>query len=89
MAMGILGVLVNNGNDGVDKMLYTVPVGKVAVFNIFVCTPNNGSVKINNIIIGYVPGAINVEFKGIIGIAGTTVKFNSCSGIVTGYEEDA
>ena len=91
MAMGILGQLTNNA--AVDEIVYTVPVGKVAVFNIFACSPSNGIVKINNVaiysMIGQYPYTINAEFKGIIGIAGTTVKFNKCTGIVTGYEEDA
>ena len=88
MAMGILGQHVTNVN--ADPItVYTVPAGKVAVFNIFARPPGNGSVKINNAIIGYLSGGVNIEFKGIIGNAGTTVKFNNCSGIVTGYVEDA
>ena len=95
MAMGILGQHADNTVIG-PITVYTVPAGKVAVFNIFVTNSNGGTtgiVKIDNANIGYVPpfnvGADNIEFKGIIGNAGTTVKFNNCIGIVTGYEEDA
>lgn len=99
MTMGILGQSVNNGTPSVDEMVYTVPVGKVAVFNIFVSYASgvsSGAVKINDTVIGVVHSLsavngtwINIELKSIIGDAGTTVKFNNCSGIVTGYEEDA
>lgn len=97
MAMGILGQLTNNA--AVDEIVYTVPVGKVAVFNIFASNANTvsaGLVEINDAIIGVLYSVnavngiwINIELKSIIGNAGTTVKFTNCTGIVTGYEEDA
>lgn len=97
MAMGILGQLVTF--DELDHVVYTVPVGKVAVFNIF-ATSNNSPmysyIIINNIKISTMKPIVNgiaehdgKEIKGIIGDAGTIVSFNNCSGIVTGYEEDA
>ena len=87
MAMGILGQLADSTNLGT---VYTVPAGKVAVFSIFVTVPGSahGSVYINNVrTMSSYEG--NIEMKGIIGQAGTTVKFQGCGGIVTGYEEDA
>ena len=98
MAMGILGQLVNSPGT-TPTIVYTVPSGKVAVFNIFASNADGlstGMVEINDAIIGTLHslGAadgtlINIELKSIIGDAGTTVKFNNCTGIVTGYEEDA
>ena len=97
MAMGILGQITNNA--AVDEIVYTVPAGKVAVFNIFaslVGSVGPGSVTINDAIItnlhGFGTGSstwVNIELKSIIGNAGTTVQFQGCTGIVTGYEEDA
>lgn len=101
MAMGILGQHAWTGAVTATQVtVYEVPVGKVATFNIFATnhtTQLRGDVMINNTIIGfalmatstYPSGQNNVQFKGIIGNAGTTVSFNGCSGIVTGYEEDA
>lgn len=95
MAMGILGQHAWTGS-ALQVTVYEVPVGKVATFNIFATnnsTQTNGVVMINNTIIGFAPSypveQTNIQFKGIIGNAGTTVSFSSCSGIVTGYEEDA
>ena len=100
MAMGILGQLVGVANtQPVPTLVYTVPAGKVAVFNIFASHTNGASrgiVEINDAIIGILHDnsaadgtLINIELKSIIGNAGTTVKFTNCTGIVTGYEEDA
>lgn len=100
MAMGILGQLANNATTAPEHV-YTVPAGKVAVFNIFVTTTGSvspyGYVYINNIRISTIarntatlPNAtVNAEIKSVIGDAGTTVQFQDCTGIVTGYEEDA
>ena len=97
MAMGILGQLENNPTTGRENV-YIVPAGKVAVFNIFTTCNDSAShpyIYINNARIStttasYVNGGIvNGEIKGVIGEAGTSVGFQRCSGIVTGYEEDA
>ena len=92
MAMGILGQITNNA--AVDEIVYTVPAGKVAVFNIFASNAigsTSGIVKINGAAIATVGtlSDINIELKSIIGNAGTIVQFQGCTGIVTGYEEDA
>jgi hypothetical protein len=81
MAMGILGQIQNATST--QDIVYTVPVGKVAVFNIFATKNGTGTyatVGINNTPIG-VENA-NIEFKGIIGNAGTTVSFLNCTDIV-------
>jgi hypothetical protein len=105
MAMGILGQLVTTSSSNVPELVYTVPAGKVAVFNIFATSSNSnpaGYVYINNIAISTVVkissnytnstninAEANTEIKSVIGNAGTIVQFQDCSGIVTGYEEDA
>ena len=91
MAMGILGQLVSSSANDLYHV-YTVPVGKVAVFNIFTTCNNSNQyslIYINNARISATAGAVNSEIKGIIGDAGTIVQFQGCTGIVTGYEEDA
>jgi hypothetical protein len=97
MAMGILGQLANIATD-VRENVYIVPAGKVAVFNIFAnasYSVSTGAVYINNGCISVLhkvtadPDAANAEIKSVIGNAGTIVQFQDCSGIVTGYEEDA
>jgi hypothetical protein len=99
MAMGILGQHVASSYNGPEHV-YTVPAGKVAVFNIF-ATSNTlepeGYVYINNVRISTVVRnissptntSVNTEIKSVIGVAGTIVQFQGCTGIVTGYEEDA
>ena len=98
MAMGILGQLVGVANtQPVPTLVYTVPAGKVAVFNIFASNTNEaytGFVMINDARITLMHaassgGIASAEIKSIIGDAGTTVQFQGCTGIVTGYEEDA
>lgn len=100
MAMGILGQLVTNADATVPTLVYTVPSGKVAVFNIFAASTTtgitSGSVEINDATVGIIHNltgadsiSLNLELKSIIGNAGTTVKFKNCTGVVTGYEEDA
>lgn len=96
MAMGILGQLAANANTA-PTLVYTVPAGKVAVFNIFAtgAYETYSFILINNARISTIVtnsstgGPVNAEIKSIIGDAGTTVQFQSCTGIVTGYEEDA
>mgnify|MGYP006342438081 CR=1 FL=1 len=93
MAMGILGQLVNSAGTQ-TVTVYTVSSVKVAVFNIFatgLSSDQYGSVYINNArVITTSGGVVNsTEIKSIIGDAGTTVQFERCTGIVTGYEEDA
>lgn len=94
MAMGILGQLVTSSTADA-KHVYTVPVGKVAVINIFITQSVSpyGHVLVNNarcltVITDGSTAAPNGEIKGIIADAGTTVYFEGCTGIVTGYEED-
>lgn len=101
MVMGILGQKQNATST--QDVVYTVPVGKVAVFNIFVTVTNSdltavtyGYVLINNVRISTTVdhennsnASRNAEIKSVIGNAGTIVQFQNCSGIVTGYEEDA
>ena len=97
MAMGILSQLVNNPGTG-PVTVYTVPAGKVAVFNIFttaISSNQDSYIYINNVRISTtvandnIAGIVNGEIKGVIGEAGTIVQFENCTGIVTGYEEDA
>ena len=86
MAMGILGQIVYKSTD--PELVYTVPVGKVAAINIFVTSDvgEYGRVLVNNANCG--TSYPHAQLKGIIANAGTTVKFQNCTGIVTGYEED-
>ena len=90
MTMGILG----------HSPSYTVPAGKVAVVNIIGSMANNATqvkLTINSIpvIQGYIDNNVNTsananfQLKGIILSAGDVVTFISCTGIVTGFEEDA
>jgi hypothetical protein len=100
MAMGILGQVASI-MAGVRENVYIVPAGKVAVFNIFATnsttnTVNIGTVFINNTRISTILGPsgdgstpASVAIKSVIGVAGTIVQFQGCTGIVTGYEEDA
>ena len=90
MTMGILGT----------SPTYTVPAGKVAVVNIFGTQDGIsawGLLKINGILVTQVYNISsintamepNFQLKGIILSAGDVVTFTSCTGIVTGYLEDA
>ncbi len=89
MVAGILGF--KNDTTSGDKVVYTVPTGKIAVVNIFAS-------DFHVVNIGGVAGMDSTEAginltlgsKGIVLQAGAYVKFGlNTTGIVTGFEEDA